>query len=160
MREIELNVGIKYFCVNCGNLWHALSAFWANKRIRLKTNVHKDNERMSFLQTWCEVWLDETLSINSQKCKNNMFARISAVLTNNCRCFLLPRKFMWRIFGVTTKVCLNSKFPPTLHSTLEIQPAATLFGEKCVRLYLLGYLSISVFTTQNFRIKEKNENLF
>jgi hypothetical protein len=30
------------------------------------------------------------------------------------------------------KVCLNSKFPPTLHSTLEIQPA-TLFGEKCVR---------------------------
>jgi hypothetical protein len=33
------------------------------------------------------------------------------------------------------KVCLNSKFPPTLHSTLEIQPA-TLFGEKCVRLYL------------------------
>jgi hypothetical protein len=25
----------------------------------------------------------------------------------------------------------NSKFPPTLHSTLEIQPA-TLFGEKCV----------------------------
>jgi hypothetical protein len=58
-----------------------------------------------------------------------------------------------------SKVCLNSKFPPTLHSTLEIQPA-TLFGEKCVRLYLLGYLSISVFTTQNFRIKEKNENLF
>jgi hypothetical protein len=57
------------------------------------------------------------------------------------------------------KVCLNSKFPPTLHFTLEIQPA-TLFGEKCVRLYLLGYLSISVFTTQNFRIKEKNENLF
>jgi hypothetical protein len=45
----------------------------------------------------------------------------------------------------------------TLHSTLEIQPA-TLFGEKCVRLYLLGYLSISVFTTQ--RIKEKDENLF
>jgi hypothetical protein len=37
------------------------------------------------------------------------------------------------------KVCLNSKFPPTLHSTLEIQPA-TLFGEKGVRLYLLGYL--------------------
>jgi hypothetical protein len=32
-------------------------------------------------------------------------------------------------------VCLNSKFPPTLHSTLEIQPA-TLFGEKCVILYL------------------------
>jgi hypothetical protein len=57
------------------------------------------------------------------------------------------------------KVCLNSKFPPTLSSTLEIQPA-TPFGEKCVRLYLLGYLSISVFTTQNFRIKEKNENLF
>jgi hypothetical protein len=25
-------------------------------------------------------------------------------------------------------VCLNYKFPPTLHSTLEIQPA-TLFGE-------------------------------
>jgi hypothetical protein len=45
---------------------------------------------------------------------------------------------------------------PILHSTLEIQPA-TLFGEKCVRL---GYLSISVFTNQNFRIKEKNENLF
>jgi hypothetical protein len=59
----------------------------------------------------------------------------------------------------TNKVCLNSKFPPTLHSTLEIQ-SATLFGEKCVRLYLLGYLSISVFTTQNFRIKEKNKNLF
>jgi hypothetical protein len=58
-----------------------------------------------------------------------------------------------------TKVCLNSKFPPTLHSTLEIQPA-TLFGEKCVRLYLLGYLSISIFTTQNFRINEKKENLF
>jgi hypothetical protein len=57
------------------------------------------------------------------------------------------------------KVCLNSKFPPTLHSTLEIQKA-TLFSEKCVRLYLLGYLSVSVFTTQNFRIKEKNENLF
>jgi hypothetical protein len=57
------------------------------------------------------------------------------------------------------EVCLSSKFPPTLHSTLEIQPA-TLFGENCVRLYLLGYLSISVFTTQNFRIKEKNENLF
>jgi hypothetical protein len=36
-----------------------------------------------------------------------------------------------------TKVRLNSKFPPTLHSTLEIQPA-TLFGEKCARLYLLG----------------------
>jgi hypothetical protein len=34
------------------------------------------------------------------------------------------------------------------------------FGEKCVRLYLLGYVSISVFTAQNFRIKEKNENLF
>jgi hypothetical protein len=31
------------------------------------------------------------------------------------------------------KVCLNSKFP-TLHSTLEIHPA-TLFGEKCLRLY-------------------------
>jgi hypothetical protein len=44
------------------------------------------------------------------------------------------------------KVCLNSKFPPTLHSTFEIQPA-TLFGEKCVRLYLLGYLSISVLIT-------------
>jgi hypothetical protein len=56
-------------------------------------------------------------------------------------------------------VCLNSKFPPTLHSTLKIQPT-TLFGEKCVRLYLLGYLLISVFTTQNFRIKDKNENLF
>jgi hypothetical protein len=56
-----------------------------------------------------------------------------------------------------TKVYLNSKFPLTLHSTLEIQPA-TLFGEKCVRLYLLGYLSIYVFTTQ--RIKEKDENLF
>jgi hypothetical protein len=40
-------------------------------------------------------------------------------------------------------VCLNSKFPPTLHSTVEIQPA-TLFGEKCVRLYLLNYLLISV----------------
>jgi hypothetical protein len=34
-----------------------------------------------------------------------------------------------------TIICLNSKFSPTLHSTLEIQPAA-LFGEKCVRLYL------------------------
>jgi hypothetical protein len=55
--------------------------------------------------------------------------------------------------------CLNSKFPPTLHTTLEIQPTA-VFGEKCVRLYLLGYLSISVFATQNFRIKEHNENLF
>jgi hypothetical protein len=32
------------------------------------------------------------------------------------------------------KVCLNSKFPPTLHSTLEIE-RAILFGEKCVRLY-------------------------
>jgi hypothetical protein len=59
----------------------------------------------------------------------------------------------------SSKVCLNSKFPPTLHSTLDIQPT-TLFGEKCVRMYMLGYLSISVFTTQNFRIKEKNENLF
>jgi hypothetical protein len=29
-----------------------------------------------------------------------------------------------------------------------------------VRLYLLGYLSISVFTTQNFKIKEKNEKPF
>jgi hypothetical protein len=47
----------------------------------------------------------------------------------------------------------------TVQSTLEIQPA-TLYGEKCVRLYLLRYLSISVFTTQNFRIKGKNENLF
>jgi hypothetical protein len=61
--------------------------------------------------------------------------------------------------NLSTKVCLNSKFPPTLHSTLERQPA-TLFGENCVRFYLLGYLSISVFTTENFRIKEKNENLF
>jgi hypothetical protein len=57
------------------------------------------------------------------------------------------------------KVCLNFKFPPTLQSTLKIQPV-TLFAEKCVRLYLLGYLSISVFTTQNFRIKEKYENFF
>jgi hypothetical protein len=56
-------------------------------------------------------------------------------------------------------VCLNYKFPPTLHSRLEIQPA-TPFGKKCVRLYLLGYLSISVFKTQNFRTKEKSENLF
>jgi hypothetical protein len=32
---------------------------------------------------------------------------------------------------------------------LEIQPA-TLFGEKCVRLYLLGYLSISVFYNSKF----------
>jgi hypothetical protein len=163
MREIELNVGIKYFCVNCGNLWHALSAFWANKRIRLKTNVHKDNERMSFLQTWCEVWLDETLSINSQKCKNNMFARISAVLTNNCRCLtaLLPRKFMWRIFGVTQLKSVSIlNFRQHCILRWKYVPAATLFGEKCVRLYLLGYLSISVFTTQNFRIKEKNENLF
>jgi hypothetical protein len=63
------------------------------------------------------------------------------------------------LYEIEYKVCRNSKFPPTLHSTLEIQPA-TLFAEKCIRLYLLGYLSISVFTTQNFRIKEKNENLF
>jgi hypothetical protein len=56
-------------------------------------------------------------------------------------------------------VCLNSEFPSTLYSTLEIQPA-TLFGEKCVRLHLLGYLSISVFTNQNFRIEGKNEIFF
>jgi hypothetical protein len=60
---------------------------------------------------------------------------------------------------VCGKVCLNSKFPPTLHSTLEIQPA-TLFGEKCVRLYLLGYLSISSFTTQNFRIRKRTKTFF
>jgi hypothetical protein len=60
--------------------------------------------------------------------------------------------------GIVHIVCLNSKFPPTLHSELEIQPT-TLFGEKCVRLYLLGYLSIFVFTAQNFRIKEHNENI-
>jgi hypothetical protein len=71
----------------------------------------------------------------------------------------LPRETYVRNLPGVNKVCLNSKFPPTLHSTLEIQPA-TLFGEKCVKWYLLGYLSISVFTTQNFRIKEKNENLF
>jgi hypothetical protein len=67
---------------------------------------------------------------------------------------------LWPRFRVRNSIgCLNSKFPPTLHSGLKIQPT-TLFGEKCVRLYLLGYLLISVFTTQNFRIKEKNENLF
>jgi hypothetical protein len=78
-----------------------------------------------------------------------------------CRLYFRGRMQCWWIFDFETnyKVCLNSKFPPTLHSTLEIQPAI-LFGEKCVRLYLLGYVSISVFTTQNFRIKEKNENLF
>jgi ABC-type transporter Mla subunit MlaD len=47
--------------------------------------------------------------------------------------------------------------------TLEIQ-TATLFGEKYVSLicglYLLGYLPISVFTTQSFTITEKDENLF
>jgi hypothetical protein len=57
------------------------------------------------------------------------------------------------VSGIVPKVCLNSKFPPTLHSTFEIQPA-TLFGEKCVRLYLLGYLSISGFTTScNLQLK-------
>jgi hypothetical protein len=61
--------------------------------------------------------------------------------------------------NLSTIVCLNLKFSPTLHSTLEIQPT-TLLGEKCVRLYLLGYLSVSVFTAQNFRIKENNENIF
>jgi hypothetical protein len=76
-----------------------------------------------------------------------------------CPNLLEVQTFGCSIFSVAYKVCLNSKFPPTLHSTLEIQPA-TLFGEKCVRLYLLGYLSITVFTTQNFRIKEKNENFF
>jgi hypothetical protein len=83
-----------------------------------------------------------------------------------CRLYFRGRMQCWWIFDFETdymyfetKVCLNSKFPPTLHFTLEIQPA-TLFGEKCVRLYLLGYLSISVLTTQNFRIKEKNENVF
>jgi hypothetical protein len=45
----------------------------------------------------------------------------------------------------THKVCLNSKFPPILHSTLEIQPA-TLFGEKCIRLYFV-FVRLSV----NFR---------
>jgi hypothetical protein len=67
--------------------------------------------------------------------------------------------------------CFNSKSPPTLHSTLEIQPA-TLFGEKFrkvrqvdgywlylfVRLLFPVFVTISVFTTQAFRIKEKDEN--
>jgi hypothetical protein len=52
------------------------------------------------------------------------------------------------------KVCLNSKFPPTLHSTLQIQPA-TLFGEKCVRLYLLGYHSLCRFYNSKFYSKGK-----
>jgi hypothetical protein len=50
-------------------------------------------------------------------------------------------EFFWQVISgppCILKVCLNSKFPPTLHSTLDIQPT-TLFGEKCVRLYLLGY---------------------
>jgi hypothetical protein len=36
---------------------------------------------------------------------------------------------------------VSIKFAPTLHSTLEIQ-LATLFGEKCVRLYLLDYTGL------------------
>jgi hypothetical protein len=49
--------------------------------------------------------------------------------------FIWPQ--LYTQIHIQSKVCHNSKFPPTLHSTLEIQPA-TLFGEKCVRLYLLN----------------------
>jgi hypothetical protein len=48
-------------------------------------------------------------------------------------------------------VCLNSKFPPTCY--VENTTGNTVKNA-------LGNLSISAFRTQNFRIKEKNENLF
>jgi hypothetical protein len=53
------------------------------------------------------------------------------------------------------KVCLNSKFPPTLHSTLEIQPATLVKNVSgCICDVIILYV---VFTTQDFRIKEKND---
>jgi hypothetical protein len=67
-------------------------------------------------------------------------ALLSVLLVCNTKILKHRAKFS----NMLSKVCLDSKFPPTLHSTLEIQPA-TLFGEKCVRLYLLGYHSLCRF---------------
>jgi hypothetical protein len=58
-------------------------------------------------------------------------------MTNAIKVLLQMTSVSLQPVPILLKVCLNCKFAPTLHYTLEIEmQPATLFGEKCVRLYL------------------------